>query len=45
MLRKAPMKLLPPITKNDLTSLGFRTSLEIAAGGVLTAMLLRWITL
>ncbi len=45
MLRKAPMKLLPPITKNDLNSLGFRTSLEIAAGGVLTAMLLRWITL
>ena len=30
------MKLLPQITRSDLTSLGFRTSLEIAAGGVLT---------
>lgn len=39
------MKLLPQITKNDLTSLAFRTSLEIAAGGVLTAMLLRWIAI
>lgn len=39
------MKLLPQITRSDLTSLGFRTSLEIAAGGVLTALLLRWITL
>lgn len=39
------MKLLPQITRSDLTSLGFRTSLEIATGGVLTAMLLRWITL
>jgi hypothetical protein len=38
------MKLLPPITKGDVTSLGFRTSMELAAGGVLTAMLLRWIT-
>ena len=39
------MKLLPHITRTDLKSLGFQTSLEIAAGGVLTAMLLRWITL
>jgi hypothetical protein len=39
------MKLLPPITKGDVTSLGFRTSMELAAGGVLTAMLLRWITI
>jgi len=40
-----PMKRFPPISKSDLKSLGFRTSLEIAAGGVLTAMLIRWITL
>ena len=39
------MKILPQITKSDLNSIGFRTSLEIAAGGVLTALLLRWITL
>ncbi len=39
------MKLLPRITKNDINSLGFITSLELAAGGVLTAMLLRWVTL
>jgi hypothetical protein len=39
------MKLLPQITKSDLTSLGFRTSVEIATGGLLTAMLIRWITL
>ncbi len=38
------MKLLPQITRSDLTSLGFRTSLELAAGGFLTALLLRWIT-
>lgn len=31
--------------KSDIDSLGFRISLEIAAGGVLTAILLRWITL
>ena len=38
------MKLLPHFTKGDFTSLGFQTSLEIAAGGILTALLLRWIT-
>ena len=38
------MKLIPRITKRDLTSLAFQTTVEIAAGGVLTAMLLRWIT-
>ena len=46
MLRRVyAMKLLPQITKRDLTSLGFQTSMELAAGGVLTAMLIRWITL
>ncbi len=39
------MKLLPRITKNDLNSLGFITSLELAAGGILTVMLLRWVAL
>jgi hypothetical protein len=42
------MKILPQIAKenlNSLNTLGFRTSLEIATGGVLTAMLIRWITL
>lgn len=39
------MKLLPPNAKNALTSLGFQTSVEIATGGILTAMLLRWIVL
>jgi hypothetical protein len=39
------MKLLPQVTKSDLNSLGFRTALELAAGGVLTALLIRWITL
>jgi len=39
------MKILPQIAKDNLNSLGFRTSLEIATGGVLTAMLIRWITL
>lgn len=39
------MKHLPRITKADLTSLGFYTSLELTAGGILTAVLLRWITL
>ena len=37
------MKFLPQIHKSDLTSLAFRTSMEIAAGGFLTALLLRWI--
>ena len=35
----------PHISKDDLKSLGFQTSVELAAGGVLTAMLIRWITL
>ena len=39
------MKLLPQITRSDLNSLAFRTSLEIAAGGVMMVLLLRWITL
>jgi hypothetical protein len=43
--KSVAMKLLPKINKGDLTSLGFCTSLEIAAGGILTAMLLRWIAL
>jgi hypothetical protein len=30
-------------TRGDLTSLGFYTSLELAGGAVLTAMLIRWI--
>jgi hypothetical protein len=37
------MKILPQIHKDDLSSLGFRVSMELAAGGVLTALLLRWI--
>jgi len=37
------MKLHPQITKRDLSSLGFRVSMELAAGAVLTALLLRWI--
>jgi hypothetical protein len=45
MLGDTFMKLLPQLKKCDLTSLGFRTSMELAAGGVLTAMLLRWITI
>ena len=38
------MKLLPQIRRSDFQSLGFHTSLEIATGGVLTALLIRWIT-
>jgi hypothetical protein len=37
------MKLFPKITRSDLNSLAFQTSVEIVAGGVLTAILLRWI--
>ncbi len=32
-----------PLLKVDLHSLGFQTGLELAAGGLATAMLLRWI--
>ena len=37
------MKILPQIHKSELRSLGFRVSMELAAGGFLTALLLRWI--
>jgi hypothetical protein len=37
------MKILPQINKGDLSSLSFRVSMELAAGGLLTALLLRWI--
>ena len=35
----------PPIRlpKVDVRSLGFQTTVEIAAGGVFTALLLRWL--
>ncbi len=36
------MKLLPQITKRDFKSLSFRVSIELAAGAVLTALLIRW---
>lgn len=38
------MKILPQIHRSDMSSLGFRVSMELAAGGFLTALLLRWMT-
>lgn len=38
---KRPPNFLP--FKVDLQSLAVQTSLEIAAGGVLTALLMRWV--
>ena len=35
----------PHLPKFDIHSLGLQTSLELAAGGVLTALLLRWMTM
>jgi hypothetical protein len=37
---KRPHLHLP---RPDVHSLGFQTSLELAAGGLLTALLLRWL--
>jgi hypothetical protein len=36
------MKILPRIAKVEAKTLGFYTSLELAAGGLLTALLIRW---
>lgn len=41
-MKRPPFIHLPKTTW--LHSLGVQTSLELAAGGVLTAMLLRWVT-
>jgi hypothetical protein len=38
------MKRIRQIKRGDLTSLGFYTSIELAGGAVLTAILIRWIT-
>lgn len=36
---------LAHLRKPDVRSLGFQTSLELAAGGLMIAILLRWIAL
>lgn len=36
------MKLLPRIAVAEAKALGIYTSLELAAGGLLTALLIRW---
>ena len=43
--KASSMKLVSRLAASRLTSLGFQTGLALAAGGVLTALLLRWITL
>ena len=35
----------PHLPKIDIHSLGLQTSLELAAGGVLAALLMRWVTM
>ena len=42
MLKQEGVMKRPDLPKLDLHSLGLLTSLELAAGGVLTALLLRW---
>ncbi len=44
MLKTSGMKRSPSHRpKVDFHSLGFQTSVELAAGGVFTALLLRWL--
>ena len=45
MLKQAGVMKRPHLPKLDIHSLGLQTSLELAAGGVLTALLLRWVTM
>lgn len=42
-MKRPPFIQLPP--KAWLRSLGVQTSLELAAGGILTAMFLRWVSM
>ncbi len=45
MLKQEGVMKRPHLPKLDLHSLGLLTSLELAAGGLLTALLLRWVTM